>query len=553
MRRTPGMFLATGILVGGLLPSSAAAAADAPQLVRFHGGGYDQASAVTVDAARNVYVAGAVDGASGAGLAVVKLSPTGAVQWVARYNGSAGGVGGRGFAVAVGDDGNVYAAGWTSDGAIFGANIDALVVGFGSDGTQRWAHRIDGPAQGYDVASEVAVDPAGDVYVGGFTYGQNNGQAYDWLVRKYRASGELAWSRTHSAPGTTDDRVADMALSPSGTLVVTGFAKRADELTNDLDTVAYRPDGGVAWQRSFTDTALSHELPQDLDVDAAGRIAITGIVQETASPYAVPNPVTLRYDAAGTLLQTIRDGGDAVDLNPSGDLVTAGFLVDIDGNRSGAVSRYSAAGARLWSTPLSVAAEDVLTGLHIAADSTGAVTLAATIRDVFVHNDDYATIRYAAGGTELWRHRFNGPVGGDDVVAGLAVDAADEAIVVGTSWNNYLSSRGTADDIVLLRFAAGAAPALLAPSGLTATGISASQVRLTWQDNAGTEDSFAIERCLGVGCTSFAEVARVGHDVTTYTDSGLARNTQYTYRVRACVASACSPYSGTATGKTRKR
>jgi len=40
-----------------------------------------------------------------------------------------------------------------------------------------------------------------------------------------------------------------------------------------------------------------------------------------------------------------------------------------------------------------------------------------------------------------------------------------------------LPLKGTADDIVTLRFPAAAAPGLVAPSNLTATGVSASRVR----------------------------------------------------------------------------
>ena len=105
-----------------------------------------------------------------------------------------------------------------------------------------------------------------------------------------------------------------------------------------------------------------------------------------------------------------------------------------------------------------------------------------------------------------------------DEVAGLAVDASDAVLVTGTSWNGYVSIGGTATDIVTLKFAAGAAPALLAPSRLDATALSRSEIRLRWQDNAGTEDGFRIERCAGVGCTGFVQVAAVGRNATSYVD-----------------------------------
>jgi hypothetical protein len=55
-----------------------------------------------------------------------------------------------------------------------------------------------------------------------------------------------------------------------------------------------------------------------------------------------------------------------------------------------------------------------------------------------------------------------------------------------------------------------------APSALTATAVSSTQIDLGWTDNSSNEQGFRIERCMGAGCTSFAEVATVGADVTSY-------------------------------------
>ena len=76
---------------------------------------------------------------------------------------------------------------------------------------------------------------------------------------------------------------------------------------------------------------------------------------------------------------------------------------------------------------------------------------------------------------------------------------------------------------------------------------------MRWQDNAGTEDGFRIERCAGTGCTGFVQIAVVGHDVTSFLDDGLARNASYSYRVRAFNAGGVSAYSSTATAKTRRK
>jgi len=524
---------------------------DPPQVIRVHGGGYDRAGAIAIDDAANAYLGGAVEtGSSAITFAVVKLDPQGNQVWIAHYTGSRGGVGGQAQSVTVDDAGNVYAAGYIGDGVIFNTNYDYLVVKFGSDGVQQWAQRYNGPGNNADFATRVVVDAAGGVYATGFSSGQN----YDWATLKFAPNGAQQWLRTHTGPGWGDDRPADMVLAPGGNLILTGFSKNTgDNLTNDAQTLSYDPTGGLVWQRQWTDTVASHEVPMDMDVDASGRIAITGTTAENASPYAVPVPVTLRYDAAGVLTQTIRStatGGESVDIDGAGNVFLAGSVVPPEAS---SVSKYDSAGNLAWSAPITLGANDVLTGVRLAAHETGAVTVAGTVRDVSTGNGDYLTIRYAADGRELWRHRFGGVDAREDQVAAIAVDPTDAALVNGTSWNDYISIGGTADDIVTLKFPAGTAPSLVAPSNLDATALSRSQIRLRWQDNGGTEDGFRIERCVGVGCTTFAEIAVVSHDVTTYVDSGLLRNTAYTYRVRAFGAGGGSEYSNTATAKTRRR
>ena len=543
---------AIAIALGAVLATPAAAAGQAPQLIRFDGGAYDRAAAITTDGAGNSYVGGSVESPGGASpFAVVKLGPDGTRRWTARYDGSRGGVGGEARAVAVDAAGNVYAAGYVHDGVIFNQNYDYLVVKFAPDGTPRWAQCYNGPGNNSDFASAVLVDGAGSVHVTGFSYGQG----YDWATLKFAPDGALRWERRLSGPGSSDDRAAGMALLPDGNLVVSGVMQNTgDGLTNDAETLAYDVQGSIAWRARWSDTTASHELVSDLDVDASGRIAITGTTAESPSPYAPPSAVTLRYDSSGGLLQTIRaDGGSSVDVDAAGNFYLAGFFVAPPGLSS--VARYDAAGGRVWATPLTAGSSDALSAPLVAADSTGAVTVAATVRDPSTGNGDYLTMRFAADGRELWRYRFHGQddPGQQDEVAGLAIDSGDAALVTGTSWNGYVSIGGTATDIVTLKFPAGAAPALLAPSQLDATPLSNSQIRLRWQDNAGTEDGFRIERCAGTGCTGFTQVAVVGHDMTSHVDGGLARNTAYSYRVRAFNAAGVSAYSNTATGKTRRK
>jgi C1A family cysteine protease len=90
-----------------------------------------------------------------------------------------------------------------------------------------------------------------------------------------------------------------------------------------------------------------------------------------------------------------------------------------------------------------------------------------------------------------------------------------------------------------------------APTNLAATAASFSQINLAWTDNADNETGFKIERCTGAGCSDFVQIATVGANVTSYSNTGLTASTSYSYRVRAYNAGGDSDYSNTATAVTQ--
>jgi formylglycine-generating enzyme required for sulfatase activity len=95
----------------------------------------------------------------------------------------------------------------------------------------------------------------------------------------------------------------------------------------------------------------------------------------------------------------------------------------------------------------------------------------------------------------------------------------------------------------------GTPPAPTAPSALTATSASASQIHLTWTDNSTNETGFRIERSPD-GTGGWTEVYQAGADVTSWDDTGLTADTIYYYRVRAFNAGGDSAYSNTANATT---
>lgn len=100
-----------------------------------------------------------------------------------------------------------------------------------------------------------------------------------------------------------------------------------------------------------------------------------------------------------------------------------------------------------------------------------------------------------------------------------------------SSANNAQLATATFDSV---RVATIAPSAPLAPAGLAASAISASDIRLAWTDVATNESSYVIERGLGTGAAVlYTTIATLPADTTSYTDTGLSASTAYSYKVSA--------------------
>ena len=92
-----------------------------------------------------------------------------------------------------------------------------------------------------------------------------------------------------------------------------------------------------------------------------------------------------------------------------------------------------------------------------------------------------------------------------------------------------------------------------APSALLATPFSTTRIDLAWTDNATDEQGFRIERAPNAGgvAGTYTQIASVGANVRTYSNSGLSAGVTYWYRVRAYNTAGNSAYSNEANAMTQ--
>ncbi len=343
------------------------------------GNGGDYANAIAVDASGNVVVTGTSDGSDGfSDYATIKYSGAGLPLWTNRYRYNGPGISiNAAMAVAVDASGNVFVTGFSE---MIGASQewDYLTIKYSSAGVPLWTNRYNGPANGPDVASSIAVDTKGNVYVTGHSQQIINEIVYsDYLTIAYSEAGLPLWTNSYNGPADCGDMASAIAVHANGTVCVTGASDGGDNRSIDWATVAYSSAGVPLWTNTYG--GPGGDFATAVAVDTDGNAVVTGSLQSDSSRPS--DSVTIKYSSAGVPLWTNRYGP-----GPANALA-------MDGSGNAYVTGPSRIGS----------------------------------------SEDYATIAYSSEGVPLWTNLYNGPGNSGDSSQALAVDSRGNVYVTGDS------------------------------------------------------------------------------------------------------------------------
>ncbi|MBP7866306.1 MAG: fibronectin type III domain-containing protein [Acidobacteria bacterium] len=187
----------------------------------------------------------------------------------------------------------------------------------------------------------------------------------------------------------------------------------------------------------------------------------------------------------------------------------------------------------------------------------GAFALTAPTTAVSWPAGSSQTVTWTKGGSVSANVKISlttdGGVNWTTLVASTANDGSETITVPSTPSTTCRIGVSPTDNVYFslspVNFSITGATVPAAPSGLSASAASTSQINLTWSDNSTNETGFKLERKTGSG-GAWSQVATPGAGVTSYANTGLAASTTYYYRIRATNASGDSAYSNEANATT---
>ncbi|MFM2208207.1 MAG: hypothetical protein RL213_2182 [Bacteroidota bacterium] len=413
---------------------------------------------MAIDASGNIFICGITEpdplpGSSD--YVVLKFSPSGGLLWHATYS-RAGVAGGRDDANALALDpaGDVYVTGRSFNGA----DDDIVTLKYsGANGSLAWTPAIYNSSSGDDRGADIAINPAGNAVV--VTGRTDNGNDDDVRTIKYNTSGIFQWTRFYNSSISQNDRGLFVHIDAQDNIYVGGQSDvDFSALTNyDYLVLKYNSLGTITWSRTDGFPALQADIPTSMVVDNSGNIALTGYSDFDSGLTTVLNYIyTVVWNNAGTRLSfsyatgtspTGNSEGGKIIVDPvTGNYIVAGFVENIGTRRDGALVSSTGAGTNNWTRSHNFNGD--FTSAFRSVVANGSAQAIAVGNAYMDGNERDAFIRVVSNsGQFLCNYFFNGTNDEDDELVDAAIDASGMVYAVG-----YTKTAGQKSNYLLMKF-----------------------------------------------------------------------------------------------------
>lgn len=305
-----------------------------------------------------------------------------------------------------------------------------------------------------DDFSRMALDAAGNVYTAGTS---DDVRSKDWVLSKLApGTGVPIWYKRFIIDGCSVNKVAAIAVDPSGNMVVTGYC--STPARSDCFTAKFSgTDGSLIWQKRYNGPGNSYDEGVAIQTDATGNAVV---VANSIGSTGNGDIYTVKYSSAGAVVWEKRynspansvDDGRDLKIDSAGNVLMTGASGKSPGSDYYTVKYAASSGTILWEARYNPGGDGISGASSIALDASGNAFVTGRANTSQTGEPDMATVKYAAAsGQQLWVQRLNGTANAADAGVNIATDGAGNAIVLGyvqTSASNIRKER------VLIKYSA---------------------------------------------------------------------------------------------------
>jgi len=371
--------------------------------------------AIDSDAAGNVYTTGLsyISGTSDIEAITIKYDPDGNILWIRRLSDSEY----HSFQpnlMSVDNAGNVFVSGFTTQSSL----SEIFTVKYDTNGNQEWLQFYN-QGKGDNIVNSMVLDADSNVYLAGQTYASDT-TAIDYLLVKYKFTGQQAWDYTYDAnPGNElIDEANRIVVDNVGDVYLTGYSQSANYgLANYITTIKVKSNGTTAWSQTYnSNMGFGKEQGFDLTFDTNGDLIVVGA---TSPLYAsgVQNILIIKYDSQGNQLwlQTqdidVIDDAYSVSTDATNNIYVTGASQDANGSSQSITTvKMAADGTEVWKHKFLAnnSPQVALGGFENQIDLDGNIYVAgySSSNTNIGTSQDYLILKYNPNGILFWTHRF---------------------------------------------------------------------------------------------------------------------------------------------------
>jgi len=440
-------------------------------------GAYAYGRSIAVDGSGNVYLGGDFTGnLTTPALTLIgmndafaiKLSSTGVVTWAKNFGGNGARADTYCQSIAVDSSGNVYLGGYfdrvnlSTPVVTKIGTYDAFAIKLSSTGTVTWAKNFGGSGA-YAYGNGIAVDGAGNVYLGGYFYFADLTTPaltkinLDAFAIKLSSTGTVTWSKNF-CPRTPvgNSSIQATAVDASGNVYLAGYFINSATFTlgsttlnkiggapyNDAFVAKLDPSGVVLWAKNFGGSGAD-TFGQSITVDSAGNVYLGGnfryanLTTPALTVIGNQDAFAIKLDSAGAVIWAKNFGGsgayaygNGITVDGAGNVYLGGcfnfanlttpaltMMTMVYQNYDAFAIKLSSTGAVTWAKNFGGSIANVY-GRSIAVDGSGNVYLEGyfqgnlTTPALTSMGQDVFAIKLDSAGAVTWAKNFGGSEAG---------------------------------------------------------------------------------------------------------------------------------------------